>query len=126
MTINGLDYAQKAISIKPKLAELRKASDALQTNFVQSLLKEMRQGLDEDSDMPGSDVYNGMVNDALAEQISKKANFGISDMLFNQLSQLAVSQVHLSSASTGSNHAPDQTSGPTAAPTSAPKATDQS
>lgn len=112
MISDTLAYAARAIAIKPKLAELRKATDALQTNFVESLLKEMRKGLDEDSDMAGSDVYNGMVNDVLAQQISKKSNLGISDMIFGQLSKLAINEIHPGGSTASSTSASDSAASP--------------
>lgn len=93
MIPSALAPAAIAASIKPKLAQLHKATDQLQSMFVESLVKEMRQDeSDEFSDMAGSDVYSGMVNQTLADAISKNGDFGISNQMYKQLSKTAFQQ----------------------------------
>lgn len=95
MIPSALAPAAIAASVKPKLDQLHKATDQLQSMFVESLVKEMRQSQgesDEFADMPGNDVYDGMVNQSLADALSKNGDFGISNQMYKQLSKTAIQQ----------------------------------
>jgi Rod binding domain-containing protein len=77
----------------PELAKLHKATNAFETQFVKQLVTEMRKSdKSEFGDMPGSGIYDDIANQVLAEKLSAKGGFGISDSMFKQLSKLVLAQ----------------------------------
>ena len=86
----GVPLAAKAA---PELAKLHKATDAFQTAFVKQLVTEMRKSSkSEFGDMPGSDVYDDMTNQVLAEKLSSNGSFGVGDAMYKQLTNLVIAQ----------------------------------
>ncbi|MHB8637520.1 MAG: rod-binding protein [Fimbriimonadaceae bacterium] len=93
MTPNILTAAQRIVTAEPDLARLRKATDAFETAFVKQLVTEMRKaGQNEFKDVPGSGIYDDMTNQVLAEKLSAKGAFGVSDAMYKQLSKLVLDQ----------------------------------
>jgi Rod binding domain-containing protein len=81
------------IQAKPQLDKLKKATDGFETQFVKQLVTEMRKSSkNEFADEPGSDIYDDMTNQILAEKISSKGGFGVSNVMFKQLSQRVLSE----------------------------------
>jgi Rod binding domain-containing protein len=93
----AVDDAQSKIKnqkskIAPELDEqhkkLHKATGAMETYFVGTLLKKMHESsikggaFEEKSE---SSTYRDMLDDAVASQIGQRRAFGIADMLYKQL-----------------------------------------
>ncbi len=71
-----------------KTARLRKACEDMESLFVHQLIKEMRATIPK-SDLFGKsqahDIYTGMLDGQLAQEISQNRGLGISMMLMRQL-----------------------------------------
>ena len=60
---------------------------------MKQLVTEMRKaGNSEFADMPGSDIYDDMTNQVLAEKLASKGAFGVGDAMYKQLSKLVIAQ----------------------------------
>lgn len=72
-------------------AKLRKACQGFEALLVQQMLSAMRQTV-EKSDVFGSrekeDVFQGMLDQQMADEISRTGTMGIADMLYAQLSKI--------------------------------------
>jgi Rod binding domain-containing protein len=72
---------------KAKDAKLRQATQGIETLFVSMLLKTMHKSAAENGLFPEnqeSSTYRDMFDDAVAKQIGKTGDFGISDMLYRE------------------------------------------
>lgn len=79
---------------KPELAKLKKATDGFETMFVKKLLTEMRKGVKEVSfgDSTGSEVYQDLMDQAVAESVSKGGSLGIGKILYKQFAPQIIAQ----------------------------------
>lgn len=68
--------------------ELRKACEQFEAIFAKRLLGEMRKGVQEThfGDTPGAEIYRDMMDQAIADAMSKRGALGIADTLYRQLS----------------------------------------
>ncbi len=74
------------VQAKPALDKLKKSTDAFESQFVKQLVTEMRKSSkSEFKDEPGSEIYDDMTNQILADKIAAKGGFGVSQTMYNQL-----------------------------------------
>lgn len=88
----GLKLGKEA---QPELSKLKKATDAFETVFVKQLLTEMRKGIKKVSfgDQSGSEVYEDMMDQAVAESVSKGGSLGIGKMLYKEFEPQVLDQI---------------------------------
>ncbi len=89
MRIDGISAAaESAARAAPKLRELRKASQDIEGVFVKDLLAIMRRSLPKGmlGDAPGKEIFEDMLDQALADSAAKTGTFGIGKLLYQQLS----------------------------------------
>lgn len=71
--------------------KLRKACQGFEAMLVQQMLSAMRQTV-EKSDVFGSrekeDVFQGMLDQQMADEMARTGSMGIADMLYAQLSKI--------------------------------------
>lgn len=69
-------------------SKLREATDALETVFINMMLKTMRTSIPETEGFfkksESEKTFQGMLDEAYAEKMSKAGGIGISDMIFDQ------------------------------------------
>lgn len=87
--IQGFQSAiEKAVSSKDNEA-LKKATEEFEAVFIQQLLKSMRATVPK-SDLfeksHGREVFEGMYDEELSKTMASTRQFGIADLLYNQLS----------------------------------------
>jgi flagellar protein FlgJ len=73
-----------------RAAELRKASHALEGVFVNELFKAMRATVPQGgflSEDPGHDLFTGMLDERLAQSYAERAQGGLGEALYRQLSR---------------------------------------
>lgn len=71
-------------------AALRKAVQGFEAYFIHQLLKQARASLPEGGLVPQSnakDIYEDMLDEARAEQVTKVGGFGLTEALMKQLSR---------------------------------------
>jgi len=71
-------------------ARLRKASQDLESVFINELFKAMRQTVPDDgllSQDPGQDLFTGMLDERIAQSYAGQGKTGIGDALYHQLSR---------------------------------------
>ncbi len=69
-------------------ADLQRASEQFESLLLNFMLREMRATVPESALFPQSmteAIFTGMLDEKIAEKISKNGGIGISRMLFNQL-----------------------------------------
>lgn len=69
-------------------AEVERATQMLETHFVTWLLREMRRTVPEGGLLPrgpAQDIYEQMLDDALAQSIARGGGLGLAEALENQL-----------------------------------------
>ncbi len=79
----------KNVEAIEKLAEIKKGAKAFESYFIQTLLKEMRKGIpktDESRVGLGSDMYQSMFDEAIAEKIAESGGVGLANLLSEKLS----------------------------------------
>lgn len=71
--------------------KLRKACQGFEAMLVQQMLSTMRQTV-EKSDVFGSrekeDIFQGMLDQQMADDLASKGSMGVADMLYKQLSKI--------------------------------------
>lgn len=89
----GIDLAAAA-GAAPKLAKLRTAANQVEAVFLKDLLTEMQKGVQKVSfgQSYGSDIYQDMMNQTLADAASKSGSFGIGKILYQQFSKDVMQQ----------------------------------
>lgn len=93
MKIEEKDLHDQAVKIaQPQLEALKKATNGFETIFIKSLMTEMEKGTHMFGSGSGSDIYQDLANQTLAENIGKRGSMGIGKMLYNQLSPRIVAQ----------------------------------
>jgi len=73
-----------------KTSDLYKAAQDFEALFIKQMLDAMRKTLNTQDDMTGSgtgqDMYNDMLYDEYAKKMSSTGQFGIADMIYQQVS----------------------------------------
>jgi Rod binding domain-containing protein len=77
---------------QPQLDALKKATNGFESIFIKSLMTEMEKGTHMFGTGPGSDIYQDLTNQTLADNVGKRGSLGIGKMLYNQLSPRIVAQ----------------------------------
>lgn len=70
--------------------QLRKACEGFESIFVNMMLSEMRKTVPESELMGTSfanETFTGMLDEEIANSVSKGKGIGIADMMYNQISQ---------------------------------------
>lgn len=83
-----------ASAVAPKLEKLKKAAQDVEAVFLKDLIAEMQKGMKKTTfgDSTGSEIYQDMFNDTLAQAASKAGNFGIGKVLYRQFAKDVVRQ----------------------------------
>lgn len=75
------------------LQTLKTTTKEMEAQFVKQLVEQLQKTTSEEfKDVPGGDVYQGMMSDALAHRLVDSADFGIAKIMFHQLAGQAVSE----------------------------------
>jgi Rod binding domain-containing protein len=84
--------AAALVGLQAKLAtqpgnELRKAARGLEAHFVHELLRTMRRTarLGPDARSSQAEMYDDMVDQAVADKVAESGRFGIGEVLYRQL-----------------------------------------
>jgi Rod binding domain-containing protein len=78
---------------RQKFADLKKATDGMQTVFVKSLVAELqKEAQKEFQGMPGSEIYTDMENEAIAQKLTASAHLGLSETLYKPMATMAYQQ----------------------------------
>lgn len=82
-----LDGNKDNKDVDPRDIPLKEAARDFEKIFVTYMIKDMWKAIpeDEDSEMPGSNIYLDMVQSALASEMVKGDGLGIAKMLYQQL-----------------------------------------
>lgn len=85
------DWARRAAARPGDEQALRKASQDLESVFVHLLLKEMRKGMPKGGVFERSmarEWFEGMLDEAVAKEVSKGPGIGLAGPIFEQMRQL--------------------------------------
>lgn len=104
MRIDSIQIYQKPQQNEKKEdAALKKACREFESVLVAQMLKNMRSSVQK-SDLFGSsekeEMFQGMLDDEIAKDISRTNSFGIAQTLYNQLSQIKTAKVSEKSVDT--------------------------
>jgi peptidoglycan hydrolase FlgJ len=73
-----------------KNSELYKACEDFEALFIKQMLDVMRKTVHKGDDLlnagMGQDIFEGMLYDEYAKKMSETAQFGLSDMIYRQIS----------------------------------------
>ncbi len=89
-SIGGPRHASAPVQQDDPRARLRKASQDLESVFINELFKAMRQTVPDDgilSQDPGQDLFTGMLDERIAQSYAGQGRTGIGDALYHQLSR---------------------------------------
>lgn len=78
MAAHGLE----ARATDPKL---RKAAEGIEASFIKTLMEQMQKGSSMFGKGAGSGIYQDFFNQAVAESMASKSQFGIADMIEKQM-----------------------------------------
>lgn len=71
-------------------AELREACEAFEAMFIKQMLDSMRKTVDRSESLLGGgyseEIYQDMLYDEYSKMMAKTGSFGISDLIYSQLS----------------------------------------
>lgn len=81
-----------AANLGSQLEKLKQATNGIEGIFVKNLLSEMQKGTHMFGEGPGSDIYQDLINQSLAQNIGQRGSLGISEMLYHQLSPRLIAQ----------------------------------
>ena len=78
----------------PQLEGLKKAAQGIESIFMKDLLTAMQKSVKKTQwgESSGSDMYQDLFNQQIAESVSKKGSLGIADMLYRQISPKLIGQ----------------------------------
>lgn len=88
--VNAISQTQPAAQLTPEQAKLKKACQDFEAIFLRYLLEKMRDQVPKDGALPQSserEIYEGMLNTAMAESISQQGQLGLADLLYAQVTQ---------------------------------------
>lgn len=73
-----------AAEVKPKLDKLKETTKGIESIFIKQILAEMRKTVSkvEFGDSAGAEIYQDMMDHAIAEAGSKTGSFGLSQTLY--------------------------------------------
>jgi peptidoglycan hydrolase FlgJ len=79
--------SQATADVNPELAKLRESAQGIEAIFIKDLLSAMRRSVPKTSfgQTMGAGMYEEMLDQALAENASKRGTFGIAKLLERQL-----------------------------------------
>ncbi|MFW5782109.1 MAG: rod-binding protein [Candidatus Muiribacteriaceae bacterium] len=89
MNNHRLDQLSKQTSGTEQKEELKKTCQEFESLFVNQLMKEMRKTVDKSGFIDGGhgeEIFQSMLDEEYAKEISKSQTLGLSDMLYSQLS----------------------------------------
>ena len=93
--IPGVMAAAKIEAAAPKLRELKKACDGIESNFLKQMLTAMHRTVDAakpEGDDTGMDDYKDMLDNALADRLAARGTLGISKMTLHATAQRALNE----------------------------------
>jgi len=85
------------LAVDKEQAKLRDACQQFEAVFLAQLFQKMRDTVPEDpllGDSRAKDIYYGMMDWELAQQIAREQSMGIAEMLFRQLSRVTPARRH--------------------------------
>lgn len=65
--------------------KLKKAAQGIEASFIKTLLEQMQKGSSMFGKGAGSGVYQDFFNQAIAENMASRSEFGIADMIERQM-----------------------------------------
>lgn len=77
----AIEGALTGIEAGPTMAKFRQATQGIEQIFVKQLLEQMRKASPSSDRSFGMEMYEDMMNDALAGAVSRRGDFGIGDQL---------------------------------------------
>ncbi len=80
--------SQKMQERAAKEAELKKVCADFESIFIYNMLQKMRSAVPKSGllqEMQGKETYNSMIDQKVAEDLSKNGGFGLQQMLFDQI-----------------------------------------
>jgi Rod binding domain-containing protein len=82
----AISAAERAV---PQLKKLHQAAQQMEALFVKDLLTEMQKGSKEGmfGNMPGSEIYQDMFTQSIADQVAKSGSFGFAKTLEQQVTK---------------------------------------
>ena len=82
------------LNLDKNLKELKEISNQFESIFINQILKQARKNKIENGlfDSEAISTFNSMIDEQYSEILSKKTNFGISDVLFNQFKSQVVNE----------------------------------
>ena len=78
----------KAVMDSKDKEQLKKASQELESVFINMMFKEMRSTITKSNlieESAGRDIFESMFDEKISEQISKGKGFGLADMIYKQV-----------------------------------------
>lgn len=89
----AIEAALVGNEIKPALQKLEKAAQGMEQMFVKQLVATMRKAMPGASgDSYATGMYKDMFDDALAESISKRGDFGLAKQVFETIEDVVTRQ----------------------------------
>lgn len=78
----------------PTVAKLKKATSDLEGVFVKDLISVMRRSIPKTGfgQGYGTEIYDDLFNQAIADSVAKRGTFGFGSMLFRQVAPAAFAQ----------------------------------
>lgn len=87
----GIKTDNNEDKIQKEKKDLKKVSQEFEAIFLKKIMDEMDKTIDKKDSMfyggNAEDVFQGMLNDERAKEISKSGGIGLSEMIYKQLSQ---------------------------------------
>lgn len=83
-----------ALQAAPTVAKLKKTTSDLEGVFVKDLISVMRRSIPKTGfgQGYGTEIYDDLFNQAIADSVAKRGTFGFGSMLFRQLAPSAFAQ----------------------------------
>lgn len=91
-TIGDLSSTEFTKELEAKLSELRKATDSVESLLARQLVDAMQKAAPEFAKGPMASLATESFAETMSENLSKTRAFGISDALFDQLSETLIRQ----------------------------------
>lgn len=92
VTGSGTDFDSvlKKVSETGDEGKLREVCDQFESIFINMMFKNLRETQSEDTLIPkgqGQKIFEGMMDEELSNEMAKSGGFGISDVMYQQLSK---------------------------------------
>ncbi len=65
--------------------KLRKAAEGIEASFIKTLMEQMQKGSSMFGKAAGAGIYQDFFNQAVAESMASKSQFGIAEMIEKQM-----------------------------------------